>query len=298
MTHCLQLLDVGIFGPLGNAFSRCCDEVLQETGEEIPIQDFVKEYWKACTDAFKPETIQKAFKNSGIHPVNPSIFTDEDYAPSNPTLTQAYTPASYPIMPTSLLASHNEGHDVSKDNDLDNPDESDSNDSDDSDDEECSGASPAPALSIPAEMVEPSIPEREQNNCSPSTSMSITATDLPPAPILSTSHQQPQDVVYINPHWTKRRKLEVTTADRDQLLEENARLRQQLDTSTTHCAMAMAKIGDLKWKLNAKENWKSKLTMVDLGACWITSGDGLVQFDAHITVQKEKKQKEAEVKLV
>jgi hypothetical protein len=61
--------------------------------------------------------------------------------------------------------------------------------------------------------------------------------------------------------------------------------------------MAMAKIGDLKWKLNAKENRKSKLTTVDLGAHWITSGDGLAQFDAHITAQKEKKRKEAEAKL-
>jgi hypothetical protein len=59
--------------------------------------------------------------------------------------------------------------------------------------------------------------------------------------------------------------------------------------STTHCAVVMVKISDLKQKLNVKEGWKSKLTMVDLGACWITSGDGLVQFDAHIAVQKEKK---------
>ena len=296
-THRLQPLDVGIFGPLGNAFSRRCDEVLQETGEEIPIQDFVKEYWKARTDAFKPETIQKAFKNSGIRPVNPSIFADEDYAPSNPTSTQAYTPSSYPIMPTSLLASRDEGHDVSNDNDLDNPDESDSDDSDDSDDEECPGASPTPALSIGAEMVEPSSPEREEISHSPSTSMSVTAINLPPAPVLTTSHRQAQEVAYINPNWTKRRKLEVTMADRDRLLEENARLRQQLDASTTHCAMAMAKIGDLKRKLNAKENRKSKSTTVDLGARWITSGDGLAQFDAHIAAQKEKKRKEAEAKL-
>ena len=289
MTHRLQPLDVGIFGPLGNGFSWHCDEVLQETGEEIPIQDFVKEYWKACTDAFKPKTIQKAFKNSRICPVNPSIFADEDYAPSNPTSTEAYTPSSYPIMPTSLLASHDEGHDVSNDNDLDNPDESDSDDLDDLDDEECPGASPTPALSIRAEVVEPSSPEREEISRSPSTSMCVTAIDLLPAPVLTTSHRQAQEVAYINPNWTKRRKLEVTMADRAWLLEENASLRQQLDASTTHCAMAMVKIGDLKQKLNTKENWKSKSTTVDLGAHWITSGDGLVQFDAHIAVQKEKK---------
>jgi hypothetical protein len=125
-----------------------------------------------------------------------------------------------------------------------------------------------------------------------------TAADLLPAPILSTSHQQPQEVAYINLNLTKRRKLEVMMANRAWLLEENARLRQQLNMSTTHCSMVMVKISDLKQKLNVKEGWKSKLTMVDLGACWITSGDGLVQFDAHIAVQKEKKWKEAEAKLV
>ena len=127
-THRLQPLDVGIFGPLGNAFSRRCDDVLQETGEEIPIQDFVKEYMHACTDAFKPDTIKKAFKNSGICPLNPNIFTDADYAPSIPSLIHAHAPPSYPTMPTSLMPRIHATDDNS-DNDS-NPDESDSDNSD------------------------------------------------------------------------------------------------------------------------------------------------------------------------
>lgn len=46
-THKLQPLDVGIFGPLGNAFSKRCDEVLEDTGQEIPEKNFVKEYMQA-----------------------------------------------------------------------------------------------------------------------------------------------------------------------------------------------------------------------------------------------------------
>lgn len=57
--------------------------------------------------------------------------------------------------------------------------------------------------------------------------------------------------------------------------------------------MAMSKVGELKRKLNVKEGRKKKSVTVDLGARWITSGEGLVQFDANIKAQKEKKEKEA-----
>jgi hypothetical protein len=81
-THRLQPLDVGVFGPLATAMARQCDQVLQDTGAEIPVQDFVKEYMLARDEAFKAETIEKAFKNSGIRPLNPDIFSEADYAPS------------------------------------------------------------------------------------------------------------------------------------------------------------------------------------------------------------------------
>jgi hypothetical protein len=95
-THKLQPLDVGIFGPLATAFSRRCDEVLDQTGQEIPIDDFVKEYMVARAEAFKPETIKKAFTKSGLNPLNPDIFTEQDFAPSYQSSTQAHVPASFP----------------------------------------------------------------------------------------------------------------------------------------------------------------------------------------------------------
>src|SRR5258707_6697797 len=95
-THRLQPLDVGVFGPLATAMARRCDQVLQDTGAEIPVQDFVKEYMLARDEAFKAETIKKAFKNSGIRPLNPNIFTEADYAPSRVSSTQAHTPSTYP----------------------------------------------------------------------------------------------------------------------------------------------------------------------------------------------------------
>jgi hypothetical protein len=95
-THRLQPLDVGVFGPLATAMARRCDQVLQDTGIEIATQDFVKKYMLARGEAFKAETIKKAFKNSGIRPLNPNIFTDADYAPSRVSSIQAHTPSSYP----------------------------------------------------------------------------------------------------------------------------------------------------------------------------------------------------------
>ncbi|KAI9512331.1 hypothetical protein F5148DRAFT_1279862 [Russula earlei] len=38
----------------------------------------------------------KAFKNSGIRPLNPDIFAEADYAPSRVSSTQAHTPLTYP----------------------------------------------------------------------------------------------------------------------------------------------------------------------------------------------------------
>ncbi|KIO11371.1 hypothetical protein M404DRAFT_128111, partial [Pisolithus tinctorius Marx 270] len=82
MTHKLQPLDVGIFGPLQHAWWKQCDKVLEATGEEITREDFIKQYMTAHTKAFTSKIILKAWKNSSIHPLNPHLFNDQDFAPS------------------------------------------------------------------------------------------------------------------------------------------------------------------------------------------------------------------------
>jgi hypothetical protein len=68
---------------------------LDQAGQEIPIDDFVKEYMVAQTEAFKPETIKKAFTKTGLNPLNPDIFTEQDFAPSYQSSTQAHVPTSF-----------------------------------------------------------------------------------------------------------------------------------------------------------------------------------------------------------
>lgn len=144
----LQPLDVGVFGPFQRGWIDRCDEIVEDTGEEMPREDFVREYMAVRKATFKPETIISAFRKSGIKPLNPNIFTNEDYAPSIPTSTAAHVPTSYPTrhlsaMPTSLVFGNWEEDELATDSDTDSSDsdyddndnDSDSDGSDDSNDE-------------------------------------------------------------------------------------------------------------------------------------------------------------------
>jgi hypothetical protein len=103
-THRLQPLDVGVFGPFQRAWIERCDEVVEDTGEEILVKDFIKEYLAVRKATFKPETIQAAWRKSGCYPINVDIFSASDYAPSVPFSTSTpLLPPSYPTL-NSILA--------------------------------------------------------------------------------------------------------------------------------------------------------------------------------------------------
>ncbi|KIK64727.1 hypothetical protein GYMLUDRAFT_108984, partial [Collybiopsis luxurians FD-317 M1] len=96
-THCLQPLDVSCFGPLQTAwFNQCCDTVLTETGEPMELQYVVKEYWEARKVSFKESTILASWQKSGIQPLNPSVFSASDFAPSIPLSIRNQLPESFP----------------------------------------------------------------------------------------------------------------------------------------------------------------------------------------------------------
>src|SRR5436190_23597316 len=81
-THKLQPLDVGVFGCVQTAWSTHCDRKLSE-GVKIDCYNVIHEY-SAIRHVITSDLIQKAFKSTGIFPLNPIIFTDQDFAPSWP----------------------------------------------------------------------------------------------------------------------------------------------------------------------------------------------------------------------
>jgi len=131
-THRMQPLDVGVFGPLQWRWQEHCDEVLEITNEEIRKVDFVKEYMAVWDEAFLPETITKAWKKSGIYPLNPNIFTDADFSPSASTSRHACVPGSYPAGHDSDDPDFLSGSDESSEAE-DDTDRTDSNHSDEDD---------------------------------------------------------------------------------------------------------------------------------------------------------------------
>jgi hypothetical protein len=92
-THRLQPLDVGVFGPLQRAWRDRCYEVAELTDAEIPKKDFIREYLAVRKKAFTKKNISDAWKHTGIHPWNPKVFSEEDFAPSRPN---GVVPPSYP----------------------------------------------------------------------------------------------------------------------------------------------------------------------------------------------------------
>ena len=95
-THQLQLLDVGVFGPLQCKWQERCDKIISETNMEVPRSQFIKEYMEVRNKVFTLELIQSAWKKSGMWPLNSKRFTKKDFAPSKFMSYAACLPPGYP----------------------------------------------------------------------------------------------------------------------------------------------------------------------------------------------------------
>ena len=82
-THKTQPLDVGVFATIQRKWSRHVGELACK-GVMINRYNFIPEYM-SIRDCVTPSIVQKSFKKTGIYPLNPKIFTDQDFAPSKAT---------------------------------------------------------------------------------------------------------------------------------------------------------------------------------------------------------------------
>ncbi|TFK67012.1 hypothetical protein BDN72DRAFT_771347, partial [Pluteus cervinus] len=60
-------------------------------------RDVIPEYLQARERAFSKEVIIAAWKKCGMNPIDSSVFTSKDYAPSINTSYQSTVPGSYPV---------------------------------------------------------------------------------------------------------------------------------------------------------------------------------------------------------
>ena len=127
-THKLQPLDVGVFGPFQRAWLERCEEIIEDTGEEMSREAFVSEYIAVRHDTFKERTILQAWKKSGAWPINPNVFTDDDFAPSIPYSTHARDlPTTFPSSNAGPPTSHPAPDSDSDSSSSDNTDTNDDN---------------------------------------------------------------------------------------------------------------------------------------------------------------------------
>jgi hypothetical protein len=95
-SHRLQPLDVGVFGPLQQAWQKRCLMFLEKTRRSITRQNVVEEYLAARTQSITEGLILSAWRHSGIRPLDPNVFTEEHFAPSYASSTNPPLPVSFP----------------------------------------------------------------------------------------------------------------------------------------------------------------------------------------------------------
>jgi hypothetical protein len=94
-THKLQPLDVGCFGNVKNAWRLHCAEYLLTHGIAIPRHQLVNEYLAVQDLSLTPAVVRRAWKLTGLVPLNPGKWTDKDFAPAQLTSCITHLPASF-----------------------------------------------------------------------------------------------------------------------------------------------------------------------------------------------------------
>ncbi|KIJ08364.1 hypothetical protein PAXINDRAFT_18494 [Paxillus involutus ATCC 200175] len=268
---------------------------MEESGEGISWKNLIKEYMAARAESFKEETILKAWRKSGINPLNPDIFTKEDYAPSYSTSTNLHLPEMFPSVGSSLdnLLSDDSTYEPENDGNLSETLESDSQSSSSSEEDvDLEGFNwEAYAMDLEQEAGEgvsqewhPDQLEYTQSAsplpCQPGPShfpssfqqLEHTPSASAPAPQgpRSLSHHKTRSAsralsrsatLLVTPHDQLKSAAERLREAEDkvcELEEENELLKNVNGAAETHCYFAGKMVAHLQRKLNSKETDKGK----------------------------------------
>jgi hypothetical protein len=95
-SHRLQPLDVGVFGVaqrlyLDRSDLRTCQ------GNPITRAMIISKWMELRPNFLTKKIIKSSWAHTGNYPINPSVFDDDDYAPSFVTSTHSHLPSGYPV---------------------------------------------------------------------------------------------------------------------------------------------------------------------------------------------------------
>ncbi|KAJ6595136.1 hypothetical protein DFH09DRAFT_974295 [Mycena vulgaris] len=69
---------------------------MADIGLQVTKDNVIAVYLEVREKAFTKVNILSALRKTGIRPLNPNVFTEEDYAPSWATSNQTHLPDTYP----------------------------------------------------------------------------------------------------------------------------------------------------------------------------------------------------------
>lgn len=95
-THALQGLDVVCFAWMKDIYQEEVIKFTELHGRKVGKGDFAEVFGKAYLRAFTEENILAAFRATGIHPFNPSVISDSQMKPSEPTAVRGSFPMVQP----------------------------------------------------------------------------------------------------------------------------------------------------------------------------------------------------------
>jgi hypothetical protein len=105
-SHKCQPLDISVFGPLKTAYyKRCNDWMKSNPGKRITQYEVASLFSDAYCSTASVAKCVSGFKSAGIHPLNTSIFTDEDFEAADNLLHPVASSSSTSAAASATVAS-------------------------------------------------------------------------------------------------------------------------------------------------------------------------------------------------